>query len=374
MSERPRVGIVTLQDVPNYGAALQAFALKTTLGKFAQADVVNYHNRSVSRDMELIRSARSLRQLLGTAKDLLRVRARRRALRRFREFQAIALDLGPRLSASELAARGDDGRQAYVCGSDQIWNPACVTVDGKIDPTYFLDFARQSRKIAYAASIGHYAFDRAEQREVSLLLKDFSAISVREANAVDVIQPLAERPVHHVLDPTLLIDRKGWDELLPKSAEIKPEIVGEPYVLIYSVPKSRLIAPAAAHFSRILGSRIVCIEQDPFFRVPSSTVVNDAGPLEFLTLWSKAAFVVTDSFHGACFSILLNKPFTAVSPGIHSARILSLLAKTDLMSRYAEDAAAIEAMSDAVDFGHANQVLEEERQSSISFLRTAILD
>ncbi|MEC5325828.1 polysaccharide pyruvyl transferase family protein [Aurantimonas sp. A3-2-R12] len=374
MVDGPKAGIVTLQDVPNYGAALQAFALKSILGQFAQADVVNYHNRHASRDMELIRSARTLRQFMGTAKDLFRLASRRRTLERFRDFQSVALDLGPRLSASELKSRREDGRDAYVCGSDQIWNPNCVTADGTIDPVYFLDFARHSRKIAYAASIGHYKFNAIERKQIRSLLADFSAISVREAGAVDIIEPLVEKEVVHVLDPTLLIDRNGWEHLLPASSEVDPGLVTAPYVLVYSVPKSQLVAPAAEHFSVVCRSRTVCIEQDPFHRLPFATTVSDAGPLEFLTLWSKARFVVTDSFHGVCFSIIFNKPFVAVSPGVHSSRIVSLLTMTGLMHRYALDRAGIAAMSDAVDFAQANEVLDSERSKSVAFLRKALLD
>ncbi|MEF2549544.1 polysaccharide pyruvyl transferase family protein [Aurantimonas sp. E1-2-R+4] len=373
MTKRLRVGIVTLQDVPNYGAALQAFALKMTIGHFADIDVINYHNPHVSREMQLVRSARNLRQLMGTGKDLLRLRSRRRALQRFRDFQAEVLKLSPPMTSEELTQRGDDGRDAYICGSDQIWNPSCVSADGALDPVYFLDFADRARKIAYAASVGHYKFNSVEQEKVRELLCGFSALSVREADAVEIVQPLVHRMVHHTLDPTLLIDRAGWEDLLASSGNAAETRFRDPYIFVYSVPKSKLIAPAVSHFARSLRSSVVSFEPDPFFRVESSAVVNDGGPLEFLTLLSKARFVVTDSFHGVCFSILMNRPFVAVSPGIHSNRIVDLLTRLGLMDRYVGDSESLKTVGESVDFSNAKDILGREREVSVSFLKNALL-
>lgn len=48
------------------------------------------------------------------------------------------------------------GFDAFVCGSDQIWNPKSIKCDG----TYFLDFvADEEKRISYAPSVGVNEFD-----------------------------------------------------------------------------------------------------------------------------------------------------------------------------------------------------------------------
>jgi len=99
--------------------------------------------------------------------------------------------------------------------------------------------------------------------------------------------------------------------------------------------------------------------------------IRDAGPEELLSLFSGADFVVTDSFHGVCFSINLERPFVALSPGIHSNRVESLLSLTGLSDRYIDNELDFEEVSLNIDFSESRLRLEKARKESYQFLHQA---
>ena len=41
--------------------------------------------------------------------------------------------------------------------------------------------------------------------------------------------------------------------------------------------------------------------------VPQHTTIYDAGPIDFVSLFYNAEYIVTDSFHGTVFSLLFHK-------------------------------------------------------------------
>lgn len=102
----------------------------------------------------------------------------------------------------------------------------------------------------------------------------------------------------------------------------------------------------------------------------------EIGPEEWVGLWSKAKYIVTDSFHGTAFSINFNIPFTTlVNPNsMMNSRVLSILKITNLESRIVYD--TFEGndiqISTKVDFTNSNKILEEWRRKSLDFLIKAI--
>lgn len=58
--------------------------------------------------------------------------------------------------------------------------------------------------------------------------------------------------------------------------------------------------------------------------------INQAGPKEFISLIDNAKFVVTNSFHGTAFSLLLDKQFSCVLHSKTGTRMSSLLERLDI--------------------------------------------
>jgi len=255
----------------------------------------------------------------------------------------------------------------YVSGSDQIWNPACVSSSGVLDDVYFSAFAPQgARKISYASSWGGYRFSDSQKRSLIGHLADFQAISVRESDARQYLDAAGVSDVQHVLDPTLLLTAAQWRDMA-----VEPGIA-TPYLLVYSVPKASLLQTAIRYFAKQFGLRVVALDPGLYAGGAVNQHIRDAGVEEFLGLFANARFVVTDSFHGVCFSVLLNKPFAAVNPGVHANRVESLLARLGLEHRYVRELGAMNTISADCDFTSANVQLEDARRESLAFLQDAL--
>ena len=146
----------------------------------------------------------------------------------------------------------------------------------------------------------------------------------------------------------------------------------EKYILVYSVPKSPLIKNAVDYFSKKLDLKVISIDQGLSPGAKVDKHIRDAGPLEYLELFLNAEFIITDSFHGTCFSINFGKQFVSVSPGIHSNRIESLLSLVGLKSRIIKNEQDFNSISEDIDFTNTHSRLLELQKESLSFLDTAL--
>lgn len=365
-----KIAIVTIHNTNNYGAIFQTFALQVVLSRYGDVEIVNYDNRHLSRSFDLIRFKLSFHGLLGAGKDIFRLLPRRRVIRSFLAFIEANMKLTKNCTGAELKQGGAGVFDCYVAGSDQIWNPACVSQNGRLDPVYFLDFSpKEARRVSFASSLGAYVFSDKEKLELKEYLNDFSVISVREQGAQKLLQEILGRKVNHVLDPTLLLSKSEWLENvgLPKKAREK-----EKYILLYTVPKVPLVKKVVDFFSKKIGLKVIAIDQglSPGARVDEH--IRDAGPLDFIRLFTDAEFVITDSFHGVCFSLNFGKPFVAVSPGKYANRIESLLSLVGLEDRLVKSEDDFGGFRCELDFKEAHEKLLSARRSSLNVLSLSL--
>lgn len=360
--------LVTLFEVNNYGAVLQAYALQKILEQYGDVELLNYHNRHLSKSLDVIRWVPSLHGLMGAVKDVLRVFPRRRAMSKFHHFIHRRLRLTEPLDAKALKAGACDGYDIYIVGSDQVWNPLCVSDCGRLDPVYFLAFTpSEACRLSYASSKGSYVYSAGEERQVMEYLSGFKAVSVREADTQHYLSDRTGRDVQHSLDPSMLLDQHEWDDLLPSRPARR-----EPYLLVYTVPKAGMMREAVAHFAARTGLRVVALDQGLRSAARAHDQVRDAGPEEFIELFRNAAFVVTDSFHGVCFSAVFEKPFAVVSPGMHANRVESLLTLLGLDARYVRQRSDLADIELVLDFAPVRKRLQAERSRSLQYLAQAL--
>lgn len=95
---------------------------------------------------------------------------------------------------------------AFICGSDQIWNPVAVK------PVYLLEFVKTKPKFSYAASIAVNNLKESERRTFAKALNSFSRISVREQTGKDILKDVIKHEIEVVADPTLLLPKEDWDK------------------------------------------------------------------------------------------------------------------------------------------------------------------
>lgn len=126
------------------------------------------------------------------------------------------------------------------------------------------------------------------------------------------------------MDPTLLPDEDFWNNI-PLTNCVQGR-----YIAAYGIGESRNeVYLKAKELKRKTGLPIVWFSGSalPLFGVRRK---SDIGPLEFLSVIKNAEYVVTDSFHGTCFSIIYKKKFQTVLQSTKSSdnknsRIVDLL-------------------------------------------------
>lgn len=214
----------------------------------------------------------------------------------------------------------------YITGSDQMWSP----MHGfNIEP-YFLTFAHESkRKISYATSIGVTELSDREKSDYKKWLSNYDVISVREQQGKQLLDSFMDgKKIEVVADPTFLLDVEQWKEQAVAPA------MKESYILLFTLTKSIPVIDFAIRMSKESGKKLIIVKQ-PYLDSSSPDYIldNNIGPREFLGYFDNADLVITDSFHGTVFSMLMGaKNFCTYIQPISKAgsRITDLLESTDM--------------------------------------------
>lgn len=328
-----KIGIITIHNSPNYGATLQAFALYKYIAKQGydceiidlhrphQQDFVASNKYKRYRNDSLIVIIKKVIKLLIGKKD---VHYAPIAKNKFDSFNSQIRLSRPYFSVDEIYENPPQ-YDIYITGSDQLWNP---TQPFCLEP-YFLTFAPISaKKISYAASIGVTRLLEREKKDFKCWLSSYSAISVREKQAKDLLESFIGKEVTQVLDPTFLLDVEYWQSLAQEP------VIQQPYILLFTLSFQPEILRYALRLSHESGLPLYSLGQiQPKVSDGSYTAIRDAGPYEWLGYISNATMVITDSFHGTVFSIILGSGnfYTYINPSSKRAsRILDLLSLFDL--------------------------------------------
>ena len=225
-----------------------------------------------------------------------------------------------------------------------------------------------TRKIAYAASCGSADFQEESREAYMKYLQSFHAVGVREEVFA---KTLNERGVeaYTVLDPTLLLTRDEW---LQMTRRVKNRIsVPKDYLLIYAFEEDERLYDVARSVAKERGLQIVAIAYKQKECMYNMQVLTNCGPAEFVELFANAQMVVTTSFHGTAFSIIMQRDFYCIPHPKYSARTDSLL---DLLGLQARNVVALEdiGQAESLDWQCVTQKLNVCREESCAFLKNAL--
>lgn len=379
-----KIGIITIQNVNNYGAELQCCALCRKLQSMGyDAEVINYlfgihpnHIHTGEKRTVSISFKQDIKvRLLPIAQNLLCLfHHKNKKLRnqRFEEFHAKYNGLTKMVYPSVRSLYEANFDYDVLCiGSDQVWN---YEKGYSLEP-FFASFDKKgTRKISYGSSIGLSKLSPEAENVFKKELSGFTSLSVREQQASDLLHKLLNKDVDVVLDPTLLLNSNEWLEVA--KTEMCPN---EKYVLVYivTIKPCNYVLEVARKVAKERGLKIVRICRDAYPEHSGNDVeeILTAGPSDFVGLFSRAEFVVTNSFHGTVFSINFSKPFYSVIKSHHStnSRLTSILKKLGLENRIVLVGSPLPNICD-IDYAVPNERLEEERLHSIEYLRKALTE
>ena len=225
----------------------------------------------------------------------------------------------------------------------------------------FLNFSKNwnNPKFVYGASLGidFWQYSKAEDDIAKSLIKHFNGISVREKGSIRLIEShLGFKPIF-VLDPTFLIDKKYYLNLI-KNFKIE-NVIDNNYIFIYTLTYSKGIKNLMKIITKKHRYKIYLIDIN---------VVNQIQ--KFIYGIYKCKAVITDSFHGTIFSILFNKPFISfVSNSRGKERFNNLKEIFNLHNRIINDNSYpdINLLEKPLDIN--KNILNSLKKKSIRFLK-----
>ncbi len=372
-----KIGIITINSAYNYGCVLQAWSLQRYLEKEGhQALIINCRFPEIDEVYRLfVKRKRFANSGLNVVYNGLRrvkfhltERERIKKAKKFEDFIHRTMHTTkPFTSYKELEEQNAGAPyDVLITGSDQVWNSS---ITKGLNPAYFLEFDHTGKKrISYASSIGKTELTSEEQEFFAKSLQKYSAISVREQSAKELLTPLVNKEISVVADPTLLLEKSDFDALK------QPSRFHKEYLLVHIIGEDENVKKIAAAMSRALNLPIV---QNRGKRQYDGELGRfaDAGPKEFIGLVEGASFVVTNSFHATLFAILYERDFITVPHKLYPERMRYLLEQMGLSDHLVEGEEKLPGDGKILmpDYEKVKLRLKTLQENSRKFLKNSLL-
>ena len=330
----------------NYGANITYFALNRALQNLGKSVVMLWRSASSPEEPDTVQM----------------------------KFAKRYYQMSKRLPKSELSSYNDICN-AYLLGSDQIWNPVLERFTGA---QFFLDFADENiPKLAYAQSFGN-------ARDLPLdfcaryieLVQNMTKVSVREDYAVGLCEKFFGVEAEQVCDPVFLIEPQQYDEMFAHT-DIK---LPKHYVLDFFLNPNEEKVAISRQIRKDLGisSYLNFTDLDkPERFVPGfigEKIELNSRIENLVYAYKNADFVVTDSFHGTCLALIFNKPFISVANVLRGdGRFKSVLSWAKQMDRliYTKEDLGKKHL-EPISFEETNHIVAESRKQGLEWLREGL--
>ena len=321
-----KITILTFQFAHNYGALLQAFALKEYLQTIGhQVSLAPYYPKWAQAEYAISPFAKgvSLRRRIRLALQFFK---RKKQSQIFNNFILKDLNIGKTFSSKDNLIEWLNDYECVICGSDQIWNNK-ITGNGN---DYFASGSK-SRKIAYAASLGTTSLTKEQKRNILDCLPGFSAVSVREPGSATLIEKMVNMKVDVVLDPVFLVDESRWSKFS------MPVNIKRKYMFLYFLQENDKLLKYAKDYAKQNNLIIYDVHPTMASRHDGCVRINDVGPKEFIWLIHNAECICTNSFHATAFSAIFRKKLIHIPNSKSPERTISLLARVGLQLKSDDD-------------------------------------
>jgi hypothetical protein len=374
-----KCAIITLsQDFVNYGNKLQNYGIKKVLSSIdIESDTILYFSDNIESALKTrieFKHPILFQSLLSFSRSIKII------LKRYRR-PSFTPNRGPfcRFANKYLSYKitknnrlyGDESNyDLFVTGSDQVWNVDFLYKTGyNAAHYYFLSFCERDKRITFSPSFGGDSIPSEYLSMVSDLkekLNGFDLLSIREHSGYNILRETFDLNATVTLDPTLMLTRNDWICI----ADHSPREKCEKYLLT-------LLYHGATVSQEHAIQRIADKHDLKIWRLCDMRDKDllSVGPSQFIDLIHYADCVITDSFHGTCFSVLFEKPFYIImnKPDItqnKSIRLSNFLELLCMQNRVLSDYSSEQPYMP--DYSMANKILVNERKKTINFLCTSI--
>ena len=258
----------------------------------------------------------------------------------------------------------------FIVPSDQLWNSLFAEKD-----LFSLGYVNNDKKkLSYATSFGHYPhnWSKEDRAREAFFLKQFDAISVREQSGVKILEESFGLQGVQVLDPVFLAGEEILNRLADKSRYKNESDFVCSFILDPTSQKQAIAETACGYIGldvKAITDVVYNEQKDDGWSIPFLPNVFIEDILAYIR---QSSFVVTDSYHGACFAIIFNKPFVAIANDKRGrARFISLLEQLGLQGRLVDASSDISSIMPSLldlDYAGVNAKLETEVERSMMWL------
>ena len=368
------IGLDTGHLVYNYGTKFQAYAMQCLLEQNGEkCEIIQWYNKNYGALNGLADQVKKIKKVYSCYG--LKLNYWGKALERYKAFNSFNSKFNIKKYYGTFSDMQENVKKyrTVFCGSDQAWLP-----DNVNQKRYTLDFCgKEIFKAAYAPSFGIDSIEEKHHKRYIEFLSNIDLISVREISGQKIIKDLINRDVPVVLDPTLLLTKKTWDDLMQESDFKLP--TNEKYIFCYLLGENEKHRQAVMQAKKELGYKIINLQHFSNYCNADENFADynlfDVTPQDFIYLLSKAEIVCTDSFHCTAFSIHYRKTFSVFHRFKSSdsfstnTRLSSLLAQLNLEDRIIHDD---KVNLDKIDYNTVYEKLENLRIISIEFMQKAL--
>lgn len=366
-----KIGILTFHCVHNYGAVLQTYCLQEVLKNMGhEVYVIDYRPKYLTKPYKIFQYdstyfGSNLARYKGFLRACLVTPIRWKRNWAFSQFIHNHLNLYP----LDLNDESNDF-DAFIFGSDQIWNPKIMN---GFDKVYLGDFPAAKRKklIAYAASAGSISNFSGEDTDYFLSrLQCFDQVTVREKSLAEYINQKTSISSEVVFDPVLLAGPTVLHKLL-NTKKVKEQSQKQPYLLLFQIIRNDDLTSYAVAVAKSKGLKLIEIAtmyESLFNNNLKQTVTVEL----LLSYFINATYIITTSFHGTVLSILFNKQFNTISLNKSTdERALSLLKQLHLSDRMLK--INEKTSSNLIDYNTIRHLYIQDKIESYNLLNNSLL-
>lgn len=365
-----KTGILSMQNVDNYGSLLQAYGLKKTIESLG-SNVEFIDIKKIDSDYNLLgnlveyhygeNDKKSKIQKLFDRDLLIRLfnkRVNKKFVTECNKFRRNFLNIEKKSRNYDLCVIGAD--EVFNCLNSGWWG---------YTSQLFGNVPEANSVITYAASCGATKYENIPSNVIDSItksIKNISGFSVRDKNTFNFIKKFGVNNIEQNLDPVLIydFDQEVNSAILPK--------LPKHYCIIYSYFYrfyKKEDVDAILKFCKKYNMTPVAIQGGQTW----CKNFIACSPFECLKIFENADFVITDTFHGTIFSAKYANKFAALTRESNYNKLFDLVTRLGIEKHLIKDLSRLEDIYNVPKEQESiNAILEHEKERTVNYLRAYI--
>lgn len=357
-----KIGILSMQEVDNYGSVLQAYSLKKIInGLGCNVEflaIKSDENEVLNSQCGIDNSKTSDNSWLNRQWSRLLGKIEREKLKKlFSDFR----------SSTGLNSLKNDGFfDVCVIGSDEVFNCLQKSKWG-FSSQLFGDVKSAKKVITYAASCGSTKAENLTNElrvAVKKAMSNLSAISVRDNNTADFVQAVSEKEIIYNLDPVAV---GNFDDEI-RDIKVNSKLPKK-YCIVYSYTEricDEKEIKAISEYCKSNGLKMIA----PFGRQKWIHACKPLTPFELLKAFQNAECIVTDTFHGTLFGAKFGERLAVLIRESNRNKLEDLTERLQIQDHVITDPSQLSVVLEKkLNKKKINEILSSERNRTLDYLK-----